>query len=428
MNFQIIPRSLWRQQTRFYSYKPVKRVSPPPANKLPQNAETAGGNLSLTNDLKSRIRATGPFPVATYMKQVLTNPSAGYYMTSGDVLGSKGDFITSPEIGQIFGEMIAAWCVNEWSKFGRPVPFQLIELGPGKGTMMRDVLRVFDQLKVSSHGMAVQMVEMSEHLSAVQAEVLCRSSTEYTDKPYYRSGVTANGTKIYWYRQLEDVPEGFAVVLAHEFFDALPVHKFVKQDNAWKEVLIDIEPQKEDRFRFIVSKSETPMLRLFLNNYTDLLEDRTHFEISFEAESIVRQIGARFSANGGFGLVIDYGHLGDKRDTFRAFKNHKLHDPLLEPGSADLTADVDFSLLNRFCEDTAQIVTIGPTSQRAFLEAAGAQERLNVLMSNGGLSEGEKQRLADGFRMLTDPEQMGERFKFFGLYPKELESFVRRKL
>lgn len=425
MSLQTIPR-LFCQQIRAYSYKPVKRVSLPPASKLPPKAETATTNLSLKHDLTSRIRATGPIPVATYMKQVLTNPSAGYYMTSGDVFGSKGDFITSPEIGQIFGEMIAVWCVNEWSKFGRPVPFQLIELGPGKGTMMRDVLRVFDKLKVSQ-GMAVQMVEMSEHLSEVQARLLCRSSMEYTDKPYYRSGITASGTKIYWYRQLEDVPEGFAVVLAHEFFDALPVHKFVKQENAWKEVLIDIEPKSEDGFRFIVSKSETPMLRLFLNNYPDLVKDRNQIEISFEAESIIRQIGSRFNGNGGFGLVVDYGHLGEKGDTFRAFKNHKLHDPLQEPGSADLTADVDFSLLSRFCEDTTQLVTIGPTSQRAFLEAAGAQERLNVLMGNGGLSEEEKQRLSDGFRMLTDPEQMGERFKFFGLYPKELESFVKQK-
>ncbi|XP_065095354.1 protein arginine methyltransferase NDUFAF7 homolog, mitochondrial [Ochlerotatus camptorhynchus] len=425
MNLQIIPR-LFCQQARKYSYKPVKRVSLPPASKLPPKPDHQSGNLSLINDLKSRILATGPIPVAAYMKQVLTNPAAGYYMTTGDVLGKKGDFITSPEIGQIFGEMIAVWCVNEWSKFGRPAPFQLIELGPGKGTMMRDILRVFDTLKVSQ-GLAVQMVEMSEHLSEVQAKLLCRSSTEYTDKPYYRAGVTASGTKVYWYRQLTDVPEGFAIFLAHEFFDALPIHKFMKQENVWKEVLVDIEPKSEDKFRFILSKSETPMLRLFLNNYPDLVKDRNHIEISFEVESVIRQIGERFHANGGFALVVDYGHLGDKGDTFRAFKNHKLHDPLVEPGSADLTADVDFRMLNRFCEDTAQMVTIGPTSQRTFLEAAGANERLKILMSSSSISEGDKQRLQDGFKMLTDPEQMGERFKFFGLYPKELESFIKEK-
>ncbi|XP_062533431.1 protein arginine methyltransferase NDUFAF7 homolog, mitochondrial-like [Armigeres subalbatus] len=424
MNSTIFSR-LFYQQVRNYTYKPVKRVSLPPASTLPHKPDPKVYS-SLRHDLKSRILATGPIPVAAYMKQVLTNPSAGYYMTSGDVFGSKGDFITSPEIGQIFGEMIAAWCVNEWSKFGRPAPFQLVELGPGKGTMMRDVLRVFDQLNVS-RGLAVQMVEMSEHLSQVQADLLCKSSTVFTDKPYYRSGVTANGTRIYWYRQLDDVPDGFAIVLAHEFFDALPIHKFIKQNNVWKEVLIDVEPKSDNKFRFIVSKSETPMLRLFLNNYADLVEERTHIEVSFDTEAIIRQIGTRFEANGGFGLVVDYGHLGDKGDTFRAFKNHKLHDPLVEPGSADLTADVDFRLLNRFCEDTAQITTIGPTSQREFLEAAGAQERLNILVSSNTISEEDRGRLSDGLKMLIDPEQMGERFKFFGLYPKALESFIKQQ-
>uniref|UniRef100_A0A1Q3FDU8 Protein arginine methyltransferase NDUFAF7 n=1 Tax=Culex tarsalis TaxID=7177 RepID=A0A1Q3FDU8_CULTA len=412
-------------QIRNYCYKPVRRVPLPPASKLAPTKPDNIDNFSLKNEFKSRILATGPIPVAAYMKQVLTNPAAGYYMSEADVFGRKGDFVTSPEIGQIFGEMVAAWCLNQWSKFGSPAPYQLIELGPGKGTMMRDVLRVFRRFE-ASNGLSVHLVEMSEHFSKVQAELLCRSSEECAEKAYYRAGVTRAGTKVFWYRHLEDVPAGFSIVLAHEFFDALPIHKFQKQDQVWKEVLVDIDSEREDKLRFVLSKAETPMLRLFLNNYPELVKDREHIEISFDSESIVRQIAQRFNTSGGFALVVDYGHSGEKGDTFRAFKNHKLHDPLEEPGSADLTADVDFSLLNRFCENTEQIFTIGPIDQGSFLEMAGAKDRLEVLLENAK-SEEEKHRLSDGYKMLTDRDQMGSRFKFFALFPKELESFFKSK-
>ncbi|XP_058445752.1 protein arginine methyltransferase NDUFAF7 homolog, mitochondrial [Malaya genurostris] len=413
------------QQLRSYSYKTVKRVTLPPASKLEIPESNGTKNFSLQNELKARIVASGPIPVASYMRHVLTNPSAGYYMTNDDVFGSKGDFITSPEIGQIFGEMVAVWCLNELYKFGGPVPFQLVELGPGRGTMMSDILRVFGSLKATA-GLTVHLVEISDHLSKVQADLLCRSSTEHNDKPFYRSGFTGNGIKVHWYRHLEDVPQVFSIVLAHEFFDALPIHKFQKEGDCWKEVLIDIDPHDKKKFRFVVSKSETPMLRLFLNNYPEIATDRNHVEISFESEALIRQIAERFHANGGLGLIVDYGHLGEKNDTFRAFKNHKLHDPLVDPGCADLTADVDFSILNHFCERTSQVFTIGPTTQRSFLEMAGAKDRLEVLLTRAK-SEEEKHRLTEGFRMLTEENQMGSRFKFLGLYPSELRQFFTKQ-
>ncbi|XP_055545941.1 protein arginine methyltransferase NDUFAF7 homolog, mitochondrial [Wyeomyia smithii] len=419
MNLRIVGGSLARQVRR-YSYKPVRRVPLPPASNATPDAKKADG-FSLGKELRARIVASGPIPIATYMKQVLTNPAAGYYMTANhNVFGSRGDFITSPEIGQIFGEVLAVWSLNEWHKFGRPVPFQLIELGPGKGTMMNDILRVYGKFKVTA-GLSVHLVEMSEHLSKVQAALLCRSSTEYGDKPFYRSGVTADGLKVYWYRRLEDVPQVFSIIFAHEFFDALPIHKFVKEGDSWKEVLIDVDQQNSEKFRFVASKADTPMLRLFLNSYcSESMADRNHVEISFESESVIQEIGNRLSSNGGLALIVDYGHLGDKGDTFRAFRNHKLYNPLEEPGCADLTADVDFSLLKQFCDRTGKIFTIGPTSQRAFLELAGAKERLEVLLA-GASSEEERHRLTDGFRMLTDEDQMGSRFKFFALLPKELK-------
>ncbi|XP_053695482.1 protein arginine methyltransferase NDUFAF7 homolog, mitochondrial [Sabethes cyaneus] len=423
MNPRIVGRLA--QQVRRYSYKPVRRVPLPPASKTTAPDVKPADGFQLANELRSRIAAGGPIPIATYMKQVLTNPAAGYYMTADAVFGRKGDFITSPEIGQVFGEVLAVWSLNEWHKFGRPVPFQLVELGPGKGTMMSDVLRVYGKFKVTA-GLTVHLVEMSERLSKVQASLLCRSSAECGDKGYYRSGVTADGVKVYWYRRLEDVPQGFSLIFAHEFFDALPIHKFVKEGDAWKEVLIDVDPEEGEKFRFVASKADTPMLRLFLNSYcSEAIKERDHVEMSFESEAVIQEIGSRLSSNGGLALIVDYGHLGDKGDTFRAFRHHKLHDPLVEPGCADLTADVDFSLLKLFCERTGKIFTVGPTSQRAFLEMAGARERLEVLLAAAS-SEEEKHRLTDGFRMLTDDDQMGSRFKFFALLPMELKQMFKK--
>lgn len=249
------------------------------------------------------------------MRDILTSPHSGYYMAK-DVFGQRGDFITSPEIGQIFGELIAVWCITEHRKIGSPGPLQLVELGPGRGTLIHDILRVFAKLNVSPF--SIHLVELSPFLSKLQAQKLCYSSTEVapqTQMPYYRIGETLTGAKVFWYRRIEDVPQGFSIVLAHEFFDALPIHKLQKDGDTWKEILIDLDPASKEQFRYVLSRNETPISKLFSSRCPE--ETRRHVEISPESDLIAGQIAERLEAHGGFGLIMDYGHMGEKEDTFR---------------------------------------------------------------------------------------------------------------
>lgn len=200
---------------------------------------------------------------------------------------------------------------------GSPRPLQLIELGPGRGTLSQDVLRVLSKLGISKD-LSIHLVEISPHLSQLQSQRLCYRSEENNSELYYRSGETLSGMPVYWYRRIEDVPTGFSIILAHEFFDALPIHKFQRTENTnkWKEVLIDADLENEKQFRCVISRSETAMLHLFLRT---LAEDETrhHIEYSVETDAIIHNIARRLEEDGGFSLIMDYGHFGDKTDTFR---------------------------------------------------------------------------------------------------------------
>lgn len=364
------------------------------------------------------------FVVASYMREVLTNPSSGYYM-SRDVFGQHGDFITSPEISQIFGELIAAWCLSEYQKVGSPKPVQFVELGPGRGTFIQDILRVCNHLKIiPTSQLSIHLVELSPYLSKMQAQKLCYSTKEFNqnDLPFYRIGETISGIKMYWYRRIEDVPNEFSIILAHEFFDALPIHKLQKDGNLWKEVLIDVNPSDNNKFNFVLSRNETPISRLYSPLLTN--EERTHVEISPESDLILKHIAERLEEYGGFGLIMDYGHMGEKEDTFRAFKNHQLHDPLSNPGTADLTADVDFSNVKRQLEKDNRLITFGPVEQGIFLNEMEAETRLNFLLENCEESEAENLKL--GLDMLTNPEKMGSRFKFLSMFPAVLKDHLNK--
>lgn len=411
---------------RCFSYKTVKRPNLSNQRKLtspPENTNDAGGkrnHLNLTSHIQSRILTGGPITIADYMKEVLTNPYAGYYMTR-DVFGKEGDFITSPEISQIFGELVAVWCLNEWRKASAPSPFQVIELGPGRGTLSVDVLKTLTHFNLGGQ-FTLHLVEVSPYLSRMQASRLCFKHSEVDDnEPCYMKGETLSGTKVYWYKRFEDVPRGFSIILAHEFFDALPVHKFQRENGKWKEVLIDVDTSNNNGFRYVLSKSETPMSKIFEPTNAD---NRECLEYSVETDSIIEAISQRTQTDGGISLIMDYGHFGDKTDTFRAFKNHKLHDPLVEPGTADLTADVDFKRIKYIAEKNGGAITIGPIEQGSFIKKMEGDTRLKHLLENA-LPEN-KASIESGYNMLTDPNQMGSRFKFLSIFPAVLKDHLQK--
>ncbi|XP_067615401.1 protein arginine methyltransferase NDUFAF7 homolog, mitochondrial [Eurosta solidaginis] len=379
----------------------------------------------LTKQLKAKIIATGPITVAEYMREVLTNPHSGYYMQR-DVFGREGDFITSPEISQIFGELVAIWVLSEWRKLGSPTPFQIIELGPGRGTLARDILKVLAQFKLSGQ-FSMHMVEISPYLSKAQSQRLCFTTEKIADEnsPHYQTGKTAGGTQVYWHKRLEDVPRAFSIVLAHEFLDALPVHKLQRDGKLWKEVLIDVNPNKTKDddldFRYIISQAHTPISHL----YQPIQNERRDFlEYSLESDRIVSMMAERIETDGGIGLIVDYGHFGEKSDTFRAYKNHRLHDPLRAPGTADLTADVDFRQVMRIAEKHGKIICFGPVEQGSFLNKMGGEARLEQLVTNS-LPENQE-TIKSGYKMLTDPAQMGACFKFFSIFPAVVKEHLEK--
>uniref|UniRef100_A0A182PTC9 Protein arginine methyltransferase NDUFAF7 n=1 Tax=Anopheles epiroticus TaxID=199890 RepID=A0A182PTC9_9DIPT len=401
----------------------------------PKEPAGTADRKTLAETLHGRIRATGPITVATYMREVLLNPTAGYYSTKDNVFGTAGDFITAPEIGQIFGELVAVWCINELQKFNYDGHIQLIELGPGKGTLVHDVLRVFERFGLAKNRISVHLVEMSSNLQRIQAEKLCNGTVHRTaadqNDLHVQEGITSAGVNVRWYSDIVEVPKGFSIILANEFFDALPVHVFCKEVNeanaSWKEILVDINPdRKEPSFRFIQSNKATPYSVVFekrFNGKEQLLKDRNRIEISFETEQIAQNMARRIDEQGGFGLIIDYGHEGEKTDTLRSFKNHKLHDPLHEPGCADLTVDVDFGFLKHFLEQDEKAITLGPVNQGAFLQAMEGSTRLKNLQSSAK-DESYRKILSDGYDELTSPSKMGTRFKLLSIFPSSLKKFL----
>ncbi|XP_058469992.1 protein arginine methyltransferase NDUFAF7, mitochondrial [Solea solea] len=389
----------WRsaQLRLFCSSSPDDQEKPPP---------------SILRHLTSKIKATGPISVAEYMREVLTNPVTGYYVKN-NMLGPDGDFITSPEISQIFGELLGVWVISEWMGAGRPEQLQLVELGPGKGSLACDIIRVFSQLRsvLGDASVSLHLVEVSPTLSRLQAQNLTGTSSreaDAEDEPVYRSGETAAGLPVSWYRRLDDIPTGFSVFLAHEFFDALPVHKFQRTEKGWREVMVDIDPEKPEQLRFVIAPSPT----LASSTLVHADERRDHVEVCAEGGVIVQQLVRRIVEGGGAALIADYGHDGTKTDTFRGFRGHQLHDVLTSPGSADLTADVDFSFLRRMAG--VGVACLGPVTQRTFLKNMGIDARLQVLLRNCSDASTRKQ-LISSYDMLTNSAHMGERFHFLGL-------------
>ncbi|XP_030051304.1 protein arginine methyltransferase NDUFAF7, mitochondrial isoform X2 [Microcaecilia unicolor] len=358
-----------------------------------EDKEESNQVTSMLKHLIFKVKSTGPITVAEYMREVLTNPVKGYYLHR-DMLGEEGDFVTSPEISQIFGELLGIWIVSEWMAAGKPEVFQLVELGPGRGSLMDDILRVFHQFRsmMGKCDISVHLVEVSPKLSELQAIKLTgkKIPSEPDGSPVYKKG------KCFY--------------LAHEFFDALPIHKFQKTKHGWMEILVDIDTEVPDKLRFVLAPTTTLSAKAFIQSG----ETRDHVEVSPAAGVIIQELARRIENSGGAALITDYGHDGQKTDTLRGFCGHKLHDVLIAPGTADLTADVDFSFLRRMSE--GKVASLGPITQQEFLKNMGIDIRLKILVDNSK-DPATCQQLLSSYDMLTNPGKMGLRFKFFAMLP-----------
>lgn len=324
----------------------------------------------LEDIIKEHIRKNGPMDIGSFMAMALGHPDHGYYMTR-DPLGRGGDFTTAPEISQMFGELVGAWVADTWIKIGRPSPFILLECGPGRGTLMADMLRATRQVDGFHDAVRIILLETSPILIEKQKEILADYRCEWIGNIDHATISSSHHPMI---------------VIANEFLDALPVRH---RDGAGKERVIAL---KDDELVF--------------EGGADI------YEYSPAREMFVKSVVSLLKQRGGAALFIDYGHdnKGVAGDTLQAIKDHKFVSVLDHIGEADLTAHVDFSAL---AEAAVDINIHGPVEQGAFLKRLGIEMRAHILMKAAAIEQ--RNDIQSALSRLTSPEQMGRLFKVMAL-------------
>lgn len=342
----------------------------------------------LAERLRARIALEGPITVAAFMAEALAHPAHGYYMR-GDPFGRGGDFTTAPEISQTFGELIGLWCADLWQRAGGPAPFRWIELGPGRGTLMADSWRAARMLPEFRSAAQVHLVEISPTLRELQRRTLAAGGL----------------TDVTWHHSLADVPAGPFLLIANELFDALPIRQFVKTERGWRERLI---AAGEDGFRFVLAAGEAPLAAL-LPDAIRAAPVGSVGEICPAAISLAAEIGRRAAAGPGAALIVDYGPAeSGPGDTLQAVRRHRRHDPLADPGSADLTAHVDFATIARAAREAGACVH-GPVTQGDFLRRLGIEARADALLRRA--TPEQAAAIRSGCDRLIAADGMGTLFK-----------------
>ncbi|WP_404479293.1 class I SAM-dependent methyltransferase [Novosphingobium sp. BL-52-GroH] len=339
---------------------------------------------SLTAIFQRLIAAFGPITLQHYMGE-----SNARYYAGKDPLGSGGDFITAPEISQMFGELVGLWMVDIWTRAGTPGPVHYVELGPGRGTLARDALRAMKRQGLEPQ---VHFVEGSEALRALQREAVPQAQ---------------------WHDDLATLPDDAPILLvANEFLDALPVRQLVRTPQGWRERMVDWQAAGADgKARFLPVAGDKPMDAALPEHLKDSPE-QTLVETCPGAATVTDEIARRLAGQGGAALLIDYGYAEPRTgSTLQALKDHAKVDPFALPGEADLTCLVDFAAM-------AQVALaggarhLGTVTQGAFLRALGIDMRAAQLAA---VAPQQSSAILGARDRLVDEEQMGELFKVMGL-------------
>jgi NADH dehydrogenase [ubiquinone] 1 alpha subcomplex assembly factor 7 len=350
----------------------------------------------LEAEIRRRITVSGPMSVMHYMTLCLTDPSFGYYL-SKDPLGSAGDFTTAPEISQMFGELIGLWAGSVWRQMGSPQPLLLVELGPGRGSMMQDALRAAHVMPEFRAAAAIHFVEVSPVLEKRQRDFLGGLGMPFT-----------------WHKALEEVPEGPTIILANEFFDSLPVHQAVMCADGWHERVVKID--ENAKLRFGIARDPIPLFEQLLPRG---MRPQIGEIFEWRADQTALELGRRVKHAEGAALVIDYGHAKSAcGETLQAVGKHQYADPLLAPGLVDLTAHVDFQALAEAAESMGARAC-GPVDQGEFLRRLGIESRALALKNTAPPSKVMEIERALARLTGTSGRNMGTLFKAVGLaHPK----------
>jgi NADH dehydrogenase [ubiquinone] 1 alpha subcomplex assembly factor 7 len=345
--------------------------------------------------IKALIAAQGPISVAQYMTMALHDAQNGYYATR-EPFGA--DFVTAPEISQMFGEMLGLWCVQVWHDQGRPAKMRLVELGPGRGTLMADALRAARVTPEFLIDLDVVMIEASPLLRQIQQDRLKDC-----------------GAAVRWTTHFDDsVADRPLLLLANEFFDALPIRQYVKTERGWCERMVIL---RDDKLDFALAPTPTPSAAIPATRAGT--PKGGVYEISPAAGALIERIAGVVAAKGGGALLIDYGY-GDVTgygETLQALGGHKFKDVLLDPGENDLSAHVDFMALARAGRHGGASVH-GPRGQGVFLTDLGIMGRAERLTR---VNPAAAQSLAAAAHRLTAHEKMGDLFKALAFMPPSAE-------
>ena len=345
----------------------------------------------LGEEIRAMIEAEGPISVERYMSFCLQHPRHGYY-TTRESIGGAGDFVTAPEVSQMFGELIGLWAAEMWMGLGAPGALRLVELGPGRGTLMADALRATRIVPGFHEAIRVDMVETSPRLEAMQRQKLDRAVRH-----------------IQWWRGIEAVPDGPAIVIANEFFDALPVRHYLRGDIGWHERVVGLDAAGALTFG---AASETIDIAARSGGPGQILE------VGHAGLAMMGVLAARIAGQGGAMLVLDYGHAGTSLgETLQALRGHAYADVLAAPGEADLTTHVDFAALARAARG-AGAWTHGPVEQGVFLRRLGIDARAARLAQGATTSQAEAIEAALA-RLASSTSSMATLFKVMAVTARD---------
>jgi NADH dehydrogenase [ubiquinone] 1 alpha subcomplex assembly factor 7 len=351
----------------------------------------------LEAEIRRLIAVAGPMPVAEFMRLCLTHPQYGYYVAH-DPIGAAGDFITAPEISQMFGELIGLWMAAVWQQMGEPENVRIVELGPGRATLMIDAMRAARTLRKFYTAIVLHLVEISPRMQAIQKERLA-----------------VLGEPVQWHADLAEVPGGPSIMIANEFFDALPVHQAIQQADGWHERVIGVGAG--GKLAIVAARDPLPHFEATLPRELRHSPEGSVYE--WRSDTLAFEIGRRVRDSGA-ALIIDYGHtrqgLGE---TLQAVAGHSFADPLRAPGEADLTAHVDFNALAL----SAEIIGArahGPIRQGDFLRRIGIDKRAAVLKAHAPPTKVAEIDSALARLTAAGPKGMGELFKVLAIADPKL--------
>jgi NADH dehydrogenase [ubiquinone] 1 alpha subcomplex assembly factor 7 len=351
----------------------------------------------LEAEIRKLIRIAGPMPIAEYMRMCLTHRQHSYYIKH-DPIGAGGDFITAPEISQMFGELIGVWLATVWQQMGAPENVRLIELGPGRGTMMVDALRAAKKVPAFLSAIVLHLVEVSPTLRKMQKERL-----------------ELLGVPAFWHPTLEEVPAGPSLLIANEFIDALPVRQAVRQAGAWYERVVEIDADG----KLAIGTAREPLPNFDATLHPDLRMSPDGSIYEWRADGFVFEL-ARRVRDGGAALIIDYGHVRcGLGETLQAVSGHGYVSPLNSPGDVDLTAHVDFDALAQRAESMGARIH-GPVLQRDWLRRLGIDQRAAALKSRAPYGKALEIDQTLARLMAGGARGMGELFKVIAIADPKL--------